>query len=65
MSKTVEANLLSKEIMKALESYSDDISEIVEETANKVGKEAVAEIKQESPKRGEKRIRKGMEIKKR
>lgn len=65
MSKTVEANLLSKEIMKALESYSDDISEIVEETANKVGKEAVAEIKQESPKRREKRIRKGMEIKKR
>lgn len=65
MSKTVEANLLSKEIMKALESYSDDISEIVEETANKVGKEAVAEIKQESPKRSEKRIRKGMEIKKR
>ena len=65
MSKTVEANLLAKEIMTALESYSDGISEIVEETANKVGKEAVAEIKQKSPKRSKKRIRKGMEIKKR
>lgn len=65
MSKTVEANLLTKEIMKALENYSDDISEIVEETANKIGKEAVSEIKQESPKRSKKRICKGMEIKKR
>lgn len=65
MSKTVEANLLTKEIMKVLENYSDDISEIVEETANKTGKEAVSEIKQESPKRRKKRICKGMEIKKR
>ena len=38
MSKAIEVDLLSKEIMKALESYSDDISEIVENVANKVGK---------------------------
>lgn len=65
MSKTIKANLLTKEIMKALENYNDDISGLVEETANKIGKEAVSEIKQESPKRCKKRICKGVEIEKR
>lgn len=51
MSKSIKVDSLSKEIMKALESYSDDISDAVEEVSNKVGKEAVDEIKQTSPKR--------------
>ena len=56
MSKAIDINLLNKEIMKALTDYADDISEVVEETANKVGKEAVDELKQISPKRSKKRI---------
>lgn len=56
MAKAIDVNLLQKELMKALESYTDDISEVVEEVANKVGKEAVAELKQTSPKRSKKRI---------
>ncbi|MGN1298089.1 MAG: HK97 gp10 family phage protein [Clostridia bacterium] len=63
MSKTIKVDSLSKEIMKALENYSDDISEVVEEVANKVGKEAVDEIKEISPKkRG--RYAKGWRLKK-
>ena len=64
MSKSIEANLLSKEIMKALENYSDDISEAVEEIANKVGKEAVNELKQKSPKGARKEYSKGWRLKK-
>lgn len=51
MSKSVKIDSLSKEISKALESYSDDISEIVENVANDVGKEAVSELKETSPKK--------------
>lgn len=51
MSKTIKIDSLAKEITKALESYADDISEAVEEVANEVGKEAVDEIKQTSPKK--------------
>lgn len=51
MSKTIKVDSLAKEIAKALEDYSDDISELVEDTANEVGKEAVDEIKQTSPKK--------------
>lgn len=50
MSKTIKIDYLAKEIEKALESYSEDISEIVEEVSNSVGKEAVDEIKETSPK---------------
>lgn len=56
MSNSIEANLLSKEIMKYLEEYQEDISEAVEEVADRVGKKAVAELKQISPKRCEKAI---------
>lgn len=56
MSKTIDISLLNKEIMKALTDYADDISEVVEETANNVGKEAVDELKKISPKRSKKRI---------
>lgn len=57
MSNSIEANLLSKEIMKyLLEEYQEDISEAVEEVADRVGKKAVAELKQISPKRCEKTI---------
>ena len=65
MSNSIEANLLSKEIMKYLEEYKEDIDEEVEEVANKVGKEAVNELKQISPKRSKKRILQSLEIKKR
>lgn len=51
MSKTIKADQLTKELTKALESYSDDISEVVEEVSNNVGKEAIEEIKQLSPKK--------------
>ena len=51
MSKSIKVDDLSKEIMKALESYSDDISEVVEEVSNNVGKEAVNELKETSPKK--------------
>lgn len=51
MSKTLEASLLSKEIQKYLTQYKEDISETVETVANKVGKEAVNELKQTSPKK--------------
>lgn len=51
MSKAVKVNSLAKEIEKALENYSDDISEVVEDVANTLGKEAVDEIKQTSPKK--------------
>jgi hypothetical protein len=50
MSKSISGEMLSKEIMKALEGYADDISDIVEKDANEIGKEAVKTIKQESPK---------------
>ncbi len=51
MSKTIKIDSLAKEITEALENYADDISETVEEVANEVGKEAVDEIKQTSPKK--------------
>lgn len=51
MSKKIKVDALSKEIMKALENYSDDISEVVEEVSNDVGKEAVGELKTTSPKK--------------
>ena len=50
MSKSISGEMLSKEIMKALEGYADDISDTVEKDANEIGKEAVKTIKQESPK---------------
>lgn len=65
MSKAIDVNLLNKEIMKALENYADNISSEVEETANIVGKEAVAELKQTSPKRCKRRILQRLDIKKR
>ena len=51
MSKKIKADSLSNEILKALEYYSDDISESVEEVSNEIGKEAVEELKSNSPKR--------------
>lgn len=51
MSKIVKADNLQKEIAEALEDCFDDISELLEETSNEIGKEAVEEIKRISPKR--------------
>lgn len=64
MSKKVEVNLLEKEIMKALSEYVDDISEVVEKDAEKVGKEATDELKQISPKGARKSYAKGWRLKK-
>lgn len=64
MSKSVEANLLSKELMKYLNEYQEDISEEVENVANKVGKEAVNELKQISPKGARESYVKGWRLKK-
>ena len=64
MSKSIKAELLSKEVMKVLENYSDDISETVEKDANKIGKEAVEELQQTSPTGARKQYRKGWKLKK-
>lgn len=56
MSKAIDVNLLNKELMKYLEDYKEDIDEEVEDVANSVGKKAVAELKQISPKRCKKRV---------
>ena len=50
--------------MKVLENYNDDISEVVEKVANKVGKEAVEELKNTSPKGTRKEYAKGWRLKK-
>lgn len=63
MSKTIDVNLLTKEISKALIEYADDISEEVKEVADSVGKKAVNELKQISPKRSKKKLCKRLEIK--
>ena len=64
MSKSISGEMLSKEIMKALEGYADDISDIVEKDANEVAKEALVAIKQESPKGSTGEYSKGWKIKK-
>ncbi len=64
MSKSIKSDLLVREIIKVLESCSDDISEIVEQEANQVGKEAVNELKQNSPRGIRKRYAKGWSLKK-
>lgn len=65
MSKAIEANLLEKELSQYLQNYKENIDEEVEEVANDIGKKAVAELKQISPKRSKKGILQRMEIEKR
>lgn len=65
MSKSIEVNLLEKELMQYLQDYKEDIDAEVEEVANSVGKKAVAELKQISPKRCKKRVLQRLELKKR
>lgn len=64
MSKTVEASLIDKEIMKYLQNYKEDISEVVEQVSNKVGKEATDELKTTSPTGYRKSYAKGWRLKK-
>lgn len=52
MSKTIKLEDLQKEIMKALESYADDIQEDVEETTDIVIKKAKQELVRTSPRSG-------------
>ena len=52
MSKSITGDMLSKEIMKALEGYADDIEEDVEETVDIITKKAKQELVQKSPKSG-------------
>ena len=56
MSKSIDVNLISKELMKYLQDCKEDIDKEVEETANSVGKKAVAELKQTSPKRSKETV---------
>ena len=64
MSKSISGEMLSKEIMRALEGYVDDISNIVEKDANEIAKEALSAIKQESPRGATEEYYKGWKIKK-
>lgn len=64
MSKSISGEILSKEIMKALEGYVDDISDIVEKDANEIGKEAVNKLKQTSPNGATGDYSKGWKLKK-
>lgn len=50
MSKIIKPESLSKEIMKSLTEYLEDIEEDVKDTTDIVTKEAVKEIKETSPK---------------
>ena len=51
MSSSIKIENLHSEIMKYLTDYVEDIEEGVEEVTDKISKEAVAELKQISPKR--------------
>ena len=64
MSKSISGEMLSKEIMKALEGYADDISDIVEKDANEIGKEATNKLKQTSPKGATGEYAKGWKLRK-
>ena len=64
MPKAIEANLLEKELSQYLQNYKENIDEEVEEVANDIGKKAVAELKQISPKRSKKGILQRLEFKK-
>lgn len=52
MSKSISGEMLSKEIMKALEGYVDDIENDVKDSTNSVIKEAKKELVQTSPRSG-------------
>jgi len=64
MSKTVEVSLVDKEIMKYLQEYKEDVSEVVEIVSNRVGKKATEELKIKSPTGYRKSYAKGWRLKK-
>ena len=55
MSSSIKIENLQNEVMKYLTDYVEDIEEGVKETTDNLSKEAVKEIKQNSPRRKEKR----------
>ena len=55
MSSSIKIENLQNEVMKYLTDYVEDIEEAVKETTDNLSKEAVKEIKQNSPKRKGKR----------
>ena len=59
MSKAIDVILLNKEIMKYLMEYQEEIGEHVENLSKKIGKEAVNELRANSPKGVRKRYCKG------
>ena len=65
MSKSIEVNLLEKELLQYLQDYKEDIDEEVEEVANSIGNKAAAELKQISPKRCKETILQRLELKER
>lgn len=64
MSNSIDVNLLSKELMKYLQDYKENIDEEVEKTAISVGNRAVAVLKRISPKGARKEYCKGWRLKK-
>lgn len=51
MSSSIKVENLQKEVMKYLTDYTENIEESVKDITDKLSKEAVKEIKQESPRR--------------
>lgn len=51
MAQTIKPDLLSREIQKTLKKYADDIKTVSIDAAEAVAKDAVSELKQNSPKR--------------
>ena len=49
MSSSIKISDLQKEVMEYLENYVEDIEEEVKETTDKISKEAVQELKKDSP----------------
>lgn len=64
MSNSIDINLLNREVMKYLQEYKESIDTEVENIANEVGKKAVTELQQKSPKGARKEYCKGWRLKK-
>ena len=64
MSKAIGVNLLNKAVMEQLQNYKENIEDIVIETSDEIGKEAVEELKQASPTGARKQYCKGWKLKK-
>lgn len=64
MSKSIGVNLLNKAVMEQLQNYKENIEDIVVKTSNEIGREAVEELGQISPRGARRQYRKGWKLKK-